>query len=51
MSTWLSTSEKLGKAYSLFVENTDEVAPRKELIEKGMSKEDGIDWSVIQKVR
>jgi hypothetical protein len=31
---------KLGKAYSLFVENTDEVALRKELIEKGMSKED-----------
>jgi hypothetical protein len=29
---------KLGKAYSLFVENTDEVALRKELTEKGISK-------------
>ena len=41
---------KLGKAYSLFVENTDEVALRKKLMEKGISKED-VDWSVIQKVR
>jgi hypothetical protein len=31
---------KLGKAYSLFVENTDEVALRKELMEKGISKAD-----------
>src|SRR5580704_6355167 len=31
---------KLGKAYSLFVENTDEVALRKELTEKGISKAD-----------
>jgi hypothetical protein len=31
---------KLGKAYSLFVENTDEVALRKELMEKGVSKSD-----------
>ena len=31
---------KLGRAFSLFVENTDEVALRKELMEKGMSKED-----------
>jgi hypothetical protein len=31
---------KLGKAYSLFVENTDEVALRKELMEKGVSKAD-----------
>jgi hypothetical protein len=31
---------KLGKAYSLFVENTDEVALRKELMEKGLSKAD-----------
>jgi hypothetical protein len=31
---------KLGKAYSLFVENTDEVALRKELMEKGISKRD-----------
>jgi hypothetical protein len=28
----------LGKAYSLFVENTDEVALRKELMERGISK-------------
>jgi hypothetical protein len=31
---------KLGKVYSLFVENTDEVALRKELMEKGVSKAD-----------
>jgi hypothetical protein len=31
---------KLAKAYSLFVENTDEVALRKELMEKGISKAD-----------
>jgi len=31
---------KLGKTYSLFVENTDEVALRKELIGKGISKAD-----------
>jgi hypothetical protein len=31
---------KLEKAYSLFVENTDEVALRKELTEKGISKAD-----------
>jgi hypothetical protein len=31
---------KLGRAYSLFVENTDEVALRKELMEKGISKTD-----------
>src|SRR5271165_1527449 len=31
---------KLGKAYSLFVENTDEVALRKGLMEKGISKAD-----------
>jgi hypothetical protein len=31
---------KLGKAYSLFVENTDEVALRKELMEKGVSNTD-----------
>jgi hypothetical protein len=31
---------KLGKAYSLFVKNTDEVALRKELMEKGVSKSD-----------
>lgn len=31
---------KLGKAYSLFVQNTDEVALRKELTEKGISKAD-----------
>ena len=31
---------KLGKAYSLFVENTDAVALRKELVEKGISKAD-----------
>jgi hypothetical protein len=31
---------KFGKAYSLFVENTDELALRKELMEKGISKGD-----------
>jgi hypothetical protein len=31
---------KLGKAYSLFVEGTDEAALRKELTEKGISKAD-----------
>ena len=31
---------KLGKAYSFFVETTDEVALRKELTEKGVSKSD-----------
>jgi hypothetical protein len=31
---------KLGKTYSLFVENTDEVALRKVLMEKGISKGD-----------
>jgi hypothetical protein len=31
---------KLGKAYSLFVENTDEVALRKDLVAKGISKAD-----------
>jgi hypothetical protein len=31
---------KLGKAYSLFVENTDEIALRKDLMAKGISKAD-----------
>jgi hypothetical protein len=31
---------RLGKAYSLFVENTDEVALRKDLMAKGISKAD-----------
>jgi hypothetical protein len=31
---------KLGKAYSLFVENTDEVALRNDLVAKGISKAD-----------
>ena len=41
---------KLGRAYSLFVENTDEVALRKELMEKGISRRTLTPWSVIQKV-
>jgi hypothetical protein len=56
---------KLGKAYSLFVENTDEVALRKELMEKGISKADvdtlvgnpesplsrtsGTNWGIVPK--
>jgi hypothetical protein len=38
---------KLGKVYSLFVENTDEVAVRKKLIEKGISKLSKLDVATL----